>query len=778
MARSPPKGASDVDKRREDAPTRDRIDSALRQQDLLLRLALESGDIGIHHWNPATGELVWDDRVRAQWGVRPNTPVSYETFIEGVHPADRPAVEAAVARALDPASGGHYRIDYRVIGVEDRVERWIVATGQTIFEDGEPVGFVGTTQDVTARKWAEIALQESEARFRAVFELSSVGMAQADPETGRLLSVNKTFARMLGYEPAELIGRCFSDLTHPDDRAADWDKFACMVRGEASFYESEKRYVRKDGSVIWVRVTANLVGDSLGQPLRTVAVIQDVTERKRAEIALQENESRLRMALAAAKAGAWESDPESGLFIASESARALHGLPANQPLDHDVALGAVHPDDRGLVAAALDRTLSQGAPFRVEYRAAASCDGPQRWLASMAEMRAQTHPPRLVGLVQDISERKQAEELLRQSEQRFRQVVQSLPQLVWTCRPDGACDYLSPQWLRYTGVPEAPQLGYGWLEQLHPDDRERVIAHWQETTARGDDFAIEFRVRRFDGVYRWFYTLAVPLRDEEGRIYKWFGSNTDITETRKAAETLKEADRRKDEFLATLAHELRNPLASIANAGHVLNREADKGTFTPQQKGLFELIARQVAHLTRLVDDLLEVTRISTGKIDLKNESVSLGEILARAVEMSESAIDAGGHALQIDAGAELLVVNGDVVRLTQVIANLIGNAAKYTPRNGHIEVSLRRSGEEAVVSVRDDGIGVSAEMLPRVFDLFSQASESRTLHQGGIGVGLALVKGLVDLHGGRVEAFSAGLGMGSEFVIRLPLASNPLQRE
>ena len=202
----------------------------------------------------------------------------------------------------------------------------------------------------------------------------------------------------------------------------------------------------------------------------------------------------------------------------------------------------------------------------------------------------------------DITEHRRAEDLVRESERRFRQVVKLLPQLVWTCKPDGACDYLSPQWVAFTGVPESSQLNYGWLELLHPDDRDFALQGWLEAAERGEDFSIEYRVRRHDGVYRWFKAMGVPLRDDGGRIVKWFGSNTDVDERIRAEEALREADRRKDEFLATLAHELRNPLAPIRNALHVLKRSAGEESSVDR---LYSMMDRQVDHL---VSDLSTIS--------------------------------------------------------------------------------------------------------------------------------------------------------------------------
>jgi signal transduction histidine kinase/CheY-like chemotaxis protein len=235
-------------------------------------------------------------------------------------------------------------------------------------------------------------------------------------------------------------------------------------------------------------------------------------------------------------------------------------------------------------------------------------------------------------------------------------------------------------------------------------------------------------------------------------------------------QALREADRRKDEFLATLAHELRNPLAPIRNSLQVLKMPRVDAATAEKTR---EIMERQVHHLVRLVDDLLDVSRVMRGKIDLRRQQVELASVVARAVETAQPLIDAQGHRLDVTAPPESLRLDADPVRLAQVVSNLLTNAAKYTEANGRIRLTARREGDEALLTVRDNGIGIAPDMLLHVFDLFVQADHATTKTQGGLGIGLTLVKNLVEMHGGSVTAHSRGLGEGSEFVVRLPLAKH-----
>jgi PAS domain S-box-containing protein len=260
-----------------------------------------------------------------------------------------------------------------------------------------------------------------------------------------------------------------------------------------------------------------------------------------------------------------------------------------------------------------------------------------------------------------------------------------------------------------------------------------------------------------------------PIRDAMNRVVGASKVARDISDRKRAEQALRDADRRKDEFLATLAHELRNPLAPIRNSLHVLRLA---GNTDPAVEQVREMMERQVNHMVRLVDDLMEVSRITRGKIDLRMEPIELAGVIRSAVEASQPLIDAGGHQLAVTIPPEPVTLNADPVRLAQVFANLLNNAAKYSDGPGQIWLTVRRDHRDVLVTIRDTGIGISADMLPRIFEMFTQINESDRRNQGGLGIGLTLVRSLVQLHGGSVTAFSEGLGKGSEFTVRLPLAA------
>jgi PAS domain S-box-containing protein len=372
-----------------------------------------------------------------------------------------------------------------------------------------------------------------------------------------------------------------------------------------------------------------------------------------------------------------------------------------------------------------------------------------------------------VGSVLDIDKEKRTEDALRNSVQLYRAIGESINYGVWVCDPTGRTVYASQSFLDLVGMTQEEIADFGWGRALHPDDVERTRAFWQECVRSGEQWDIEHRFKGVDGHWHPVLARGVPVKNERGETTAWAGINLDISRLKQVEDELREVDRRKDEFLATLAHELRNPLAPIRNSLHVLRLAPDAA----QSERVHEMIDRQVNHLIRLVDDLLEVARITSGKIELRRERIELAEVVRAAVEASRPAIERARHELVLALSPDPLVLDADGVRLAQIVGNLLNNAAKYTEERGTIWVRAEREGDWVTLSVRDTGVGIPPAMLPRVFDLFTQVDRTLGRAQGGLGIGLALVKRLVEMHGGRVEARSAGRGEGSVFTVRLPLA-------
>jgi PAS domain S-box-containing protein len=363
--------------------------------------------------------------------------------------------------------------------------------------------------------------------------------------------------------------------------------------------------------------------------------------------------------------------------------------------------------------------------------------------------------------------RREAAKLARESEERFRIMADSAPLFIWVLDRDAKVQFANRAYYEFFGITHEELEATGWSSLVHPDDLDRWDGEVEAALAEQRGFSSRARVRRADGAWRWLQSYASPRFSPDGDFLGLVGSSPDITEMVEAADALRDADRRKDEFLATLAHEMRNPLAPIRQAAQI---SRSPYATDAQIKWSREVIERQVQHMSRLLDDLLDVSRITRGKLALRRENVELAAVVDTAVETARPLIEARRHRLTLDLPDKPIRLVADGLRVAQVLSNLLGNAAKYSEPAGHIRVTARADFGMLTITVADSGIGIESDVLPRIFEMFAQATSALERSEGGLGIGLALVRGLVELHGGTVEARSGGPGRGAEFIVRLPL--------
>jgi PAS domain S-box-containing protein len=503
--------------------------------------------------------------------------------------------------------------------------------------------------------------------------------------------------------------------------------------------------------------------------------------RRRAEEALRESEQRHRglieqsqerllLAQQAAQLGTFDYDMRHDRLSWDARLRELWGIPLDEPATFQAALGGMHADDRPRILRALEQALDPAGDgsYFAAYRVINRVDGVTRWI----EARGRAHfkdgvAVRLIGMVKDVTEQKRREEELLASEARFRDLANNIDQFAWVCDEFGDTQWYNDRWYQYTGMTFEDVQGDGWQKVHHPEHLPRVVSRLTQSLRSGSPWEDTYPLRGKDGQYRWFLSRAVPIHDANGRIRRWVGTNTDVTDLRTLQEALKEADHRKDEFLAMLAHELRNPLAPICTAAQILLM---KMSAADPDRRLAEMIQRQSRQLTRLVDDLLDVARITQGRIELSCEKVAVSASLELALETVAPLIEQKKHVLRVTQPAEPVFVMADTVRLAQCFTTLLANAAKYTQEGGNVFVRVSSCEDRAVIEVGDDGIGMSQEFIARAFELFVQSERSLDRSQGGLGIGLAICKRLVEMHGGTVQAESGGPLRGSKFTIRLPL--------
>ena len=515
--------------------------------------------------------------------------------------------------------------------------------------------------------------------------------------------------------------------------------------------------------------------------LRKVVHEQDrlLIEQQRMHAELQGAQERSRLATEAAGLGIWSWDPVADL-IGWENKRPYEILgldvSAGPPTTRQFMRDFLLPEDAPGFAAAIAATVQNGGQFHFQGRMRRS-DGAVRWIdfVGKAQPSADGVPARLLGVVSDITTRKLAEVALQESRARFENIVSQAATGVVQAEPDGRITVVNQKFCSMLGYERAEILGKNVLDITAEPSREATRTALGKLTGGANSVVLQKRYIRKDGSLMWASSSVSTVRGLGGQFEGVVAIVVDISQDRETEESLRklaaelaEADQRKSEFLATLAHELRNPLAPIRSGLTVLKLGGDNAASVAKIRAMME---RQVAQMVRLIDDLLDVARISGGKIELQKTRVDIRALLAAAIETSTPFIERGGHQLVLRQPEEALVLDADAARIAQVLSNLLNNSAKYTPLGGLIEVDVWREHAEVVVAITDNGIGIPVDSLASIFLMFNQVGHNMHRAQGGLGVGLSLVKRLVEMHEGSVVAHSGGSGTGSTFTLRLPLA-------
>jgi len=770
--RSPslPDGTKDVDvansQQEGESSERGQVERELRKNEWRLRYAMESARLTYVEVDLVLGTARTAENFAAVMGYPPppeqekDISAGSKRLLAHVVPQDRLRVAAALEEFLDGVSSG--KLDYGVLG-DDQVERWIETRWSVEFaQDGKPLKSFATNIDISERKRAEQEIREREERYHTLFNSMDEGYCiiemmfdESDrPVDWRYLEVNRSFEQQNGMH--EVTGKRVRELV-PDLEERWFDLYGRVaLTGEPVRHINEVKAL--NGS--WFDLYAFRIG---GSDSRKVAVLfTNITERKQTESALRESEERYRTL--------FNSIDEA--FCVIEMIFDDH----DQPVDYRfLVVNPTFERQTGLHGAtgkrmrALVPTLE--AHWFEIYGKVARTGESVRFVNVAKDMGnrcfdvyacrvggAGSHKVAIA--FNDITERKQMEETLRAEDDRVRFVMDSMPQKIITARADGFVDYFNPQWAEFTGLSLEQINNEGWKHFVHPDDLPETMRLWANSISSSEVSLREHRFRRADGEYRWHLSRTVPMRDAAGRVAMWIGSSTDVHE-------VKEADRRKDEFLAMLAHELRNPLAPIRNMLEVMKRADGDRDLTQPALATME---RQLRQMTRLIDDLLDANRISQGKISLRREKVEVASVIRQVVEANGPDYLVARQELAVTLPPQPVFVHADPVRLAQVFGNLLHNASKFSGPGDLISLVIEQQGNEAVISVKDFGIGIPSGLLPNIFEMFRQGDQTLERTRGGLGIGLTLARRLVEMHGGSVQASSAGVDRGSEFVVRLPV--------
>ena len=625
------------------------------------------------------------------------------------------------------------------------------------------------------------SISDTDARFRAIFTNAAVGIARVALD-GRFLEVNERLCDILGYTSDELLTKRFGDITHPEDLETDLRGMKRMLAGEIETYLREKRYRRTDGSVVWANLTVSLSHKADGTPDYFISIIEDISARRQAEAHLRESDERLSLALKAAGLGIFEWDVQADRAVwENERMYEIFGhTRADGTLSKaELLKRSVHPDDAEALDQALAAGMASGRPFHTTYRIRRK-DGALRWLDLVGYfLPPDGGPVRMIGVLTDNTEQHLAEETLRASEERFRIMADTAPVMIWMSGTDKLCTFFNKPWLDFTGRSLEAEFGNGWTEGIHPEDVEHCLQTYVACFEARRPFGMDYRLRRHDGQYRWIFDQGVPRFSSSGKFLGYIGSCVDVTE-RKQAEAEREklaeeqaaravaeaASRSKDEFLALVSHELRSPLSAILSYAQLLRVGP---VDTDAINRAVTVIERNAKAQIQIIEDLLDSARITTGKLRIEPALINLVPVLQAAVDTVGPAASAKGVTLVLDCEPKPTEALGDPARLQQIVSNLLTNAIKFTPEGGRVSLAMKHDADQIRIIVSDTGEGIEPGFLPFVFQRFSQADTSSARRFGGLGLGLSLVKDLVELHGGTISVQSEGVGRGATFTVTFP---------
>lgn len=487
----------------------------------------------------------------------------------------------------------------------------------------------------------------------------------------------------------------------------------------------------------------------------------DRIERETLDKELRLNRGRLEYASRLSHVGFWYCDLPFDVLEWDERVKNHFFIEPTAEVKIEDFYDRIHPEDRELTRQAIDESISSRKAYDIIYRTMHPIKGEVKWIRALGgtDYDAEGNPIHFDGITVDVTAQKLVEMRVAESEARHRGVITNMDEAFTLFDPDFNIIEVNEATCRFVGLPRSQLLGVNHWQQF-PDTYDSVIGRmYKQVQQDGKPRFLEHYYAFPDGRAFWFEVRAFKVGDGVAVLFR------DITERVKLIETLKESDKRKDEFLAMLAHELRNPLAPIVTAGEILWRMSNDNESVARPASI---IRRQARHMTRLIDDLLDVSRVTQGHIHLQKEVVNLTDVLAQAIEMCEPQLQFKQQTLTTVSPASLFV-EGDMARLVQCVANILTNAIKYSEAHKEIKINVRSEEAEAIIEIADTGSGIAPDMLPQIFELFVQSQVTLDRSQGGLGIGLAIVKRLIAMHGGQVTAFSQGEGQGSTFEIRLP---------
>ncbi|MBM0744328.1 PAS domain S-box protein [Phormidium sp. CLA17] len=726
----------------------------------------------------ATSQIVWTTSADGQvledspsWrAFTGQTSEAYKEFgwLDAVHPDDRDQSAQKWTQAV--ATKSLYETEYRLRSAAGDYRYFWVRGVPVLANDGSIHEWIGTCTDITNRKDAELALRQSEERLQAILDNSPAVIYMKDTE-GRFLTANRQFESLFRLSKTEIVGKRNCDL-FDQELAEAFDANDQKVLAAGTAMQWEELAPHDDGLHTYLSLKFPLL-DLEGIPYATCGFSTDITDRKRAEVALQDQTNLLQLILHSMSDGIVVANEQGQFLIFNPAAEQMFGggvtdTEANEWSQH---YGLFLPDqvtpfptdELPLVRAIQGESTKDGELF---VRHAQAPDG--RWiLADAKPLRDESGQLKgAVVVCRDVTDRRQAENALKQSEERYRSLITATSQIVWKANLEGSIAS-NPAWRAFTGQTEAEFADFGWLDALHPDDREQTIQVWAQAVQTKSLYETEYRIRASNGNYRYFVVRGVPVLNEDGSIREWVGTCTDIHDRKQAEmaltqakEAAEAANRAKSEFLANMSHELRTPLNGVIGYAQILQRA---NTLNEEDRSRIEVIHQCGSHLLTLINDILDLSKIEAQKVALMPTDFHLPAFLQGVAEMCRIRAELKGIQFQYQSAAELPIgIRADEKRLRQVLINLLSNAIKFTDA-GSVTFTISFADEGKIrFEVRDTGIGIRQDKLQAIFQPFEQVSDAQRQSEG-TGLGLAISQELVELMGSTIQVQSE-VGTGSIF--------------
>lgn len=622
---------------------------------------------------------------------------------------------------------------------------------------GKILGASKIARDITNQKLSEQKLQESEVRLRLATEGTRLATWDLDLQTRKII-YSPRLAEIFGHEPSKVFS--YDEMRAqviPEDMPIIEKAFSEAMQSGTYFYEV--RIIKPDNSISWIRTQASLILDDNGQPLRMIGTMIDITEEKNSIAILEDSKLRMNIAIEAAELGTWEFDIDTRQAHYSKRYLEIFGFDEFDKPTHPELLKRIHPDDMELRNKAMEAAYKNGY-LDSEMRLVMPKTGSIKWVKVKGKVfyNADKEPVKMMGTVSDVTGQKLYEKNLRDSEEKFRLLADSMPQHIWTSDTAGNFIYYNKSVYDFSGLSREQLDAEGWMQIVHPDDKEESIKKWMESISSGEPFLLEHRFRRHDGEYRWQLSRAIPQKDSKGKIQMWVGTSTDIDE-------IKKHEQQKDDFIKMASHELKTPITTVKGYVQLLLKTHGAGSDTFLSGSLLT-IDKQILKLTKLITDLLDVTKIETGSLSLTKEVFPISEVINETARDIDAAHKS--HTVIINQHHNPSIF-ADKDRISQVISNLFTNAIKYSPKADKIIVDVKQVQGRVLVSVTDFGIGIAPEDQEKIFERFYRAAGKDEKTFPGFGIGLFIVNEILTLHNGKIWVESEK-GSGSTFYFSLPV--------